>query len=82
MLIAKMRASRERLPINPSYRLQTAYLVCEPHQKLSQLVRLLKCETIAKKFIVYFATCACVDYFYKVTTYYFLALIDSFRVHY
>ncbi|CAG8443833.1 10281_t:CDS:10 [Ambispora gerdemannii] len=46
--------------------LQIAYIVCEPHQKLSQLLRLLKAETLAKKFIIYFSTCACVDYFYKI----------------
>ncbi|CAG8500563.1 6557_t:CDS:10 [Ambispora leptoticha] len=46
--------------------LQISYIVCEPHQKLSQLLRLLKAETLAKKFIIYFSTCACVDYFYKI----------------
>lgn len=46
------------------------YLVCEPEQKLAQLVRLLQNELEApegaRKFIVYYATCACVDYYYKL----------------
>ncbi|CAG8688838.1 17438_t:CDS:10, partial [Acaulospora morrowiae] len=46
--------------------LHIRYIVCEPQQKLAQLLRLISRETIAKKYIVYFATCACVDYFYKI----------------
>ncbi|KAI9323629.1 P-loop containing nucleoside triphosphate hydrolase protein [Dichotomocladium elegans] len=45
------------------------YIVCDPQQKILQLVRLLESQLEAgdaKKFIVYFATCACVDYFYKI----------------
>ncbi|CAG8645421.1 92_t:CDS:10 [Funneliformis caledonium] len=46
--------------------LDIGYIVCEPHQKLIQLIRIINQEAIAKKYIVYFATCACVDYFYKI----------------
>ncbi|RHZ51061.1 hypothetical protein Glove_485g20 [Diversispora epigaea] len=46
--------------------LHIGYIICEPNQKLSQLLRIISRETIAKKYIVYFATCACVDYFYKI----------------
>ncbi|KAI8921288.1 P-loop containing nucleoside triphosphate hydrolase protein [Powellomyces hirtus] len=45
--------------------LQIGYLICTPAQKLVQLICLLKKET-DKKYIVYFSTCACVDYFYKI----------------
>ncbi|CAG8671035.1 7612_t:CDS:2 [Cetraspora pellucida] len=38
--------------------LQIGYILCEPHQKLSQVLRLLTRETIAKKYMVYFATFA------------------------
>ncbi|CAG8475735.1 3616_t:CDS:10 [Paraglomus brasilianum] len=51
----------QRTPIT----LSIGYILCEPHQKLSQLLRLLKRETVTK-FIIYFATCACVDYFFKL----------------
>lgn len=48
------------------------YVVCDPEQKLAQLFRLLHAELNdsegARKFIVYFATCSCVDYFYKLLT--------------
>lgn len=50
--------------------LRNAYLVCEADQKLVKLCRILESESQsqdAKKFIVYFSTCAAVDYFYKVT---------------
>jgi ATP-dependent RNA helicase DDX55/SPB4 len=48
------------------------YLVCDADQKILQVVRLLETELAdtsengARKFIVYFATCAMVDYFYKI----------------
>ncbi|CAB4432144.1 unnamed protein product [Rhizophagus irregularis] len=43
-------------------------IVCEPHQKLAQLIRIINREKTTKKCIVYYATCACVDYFYKILT--------------
>jgi ATP-dependent RNA helicase DDX55/SPB4 len=50
--------------------LKINYLVCDPDQKMSQIARLLLKElddvSGAKKFIIYFATCASVDYFYKI----------------
>lgn len=46
------------------------YLVCDADQKLLQLSRILSSELAqedgSRKFIVYFATCAMVDYFYKI----------------
>ncbi|KAI8348264.1 P-loop containing nucleoside triphosphate hydrolase protein [Blakeslea trispora] len=46
------------------------YLVCDADQKLLQMKRILESELAdedgARKFIVYFATCAMVDYFYKI----------------
>ncbi|KAI9263768.1 P-loop containing nucleoside triphosphate hydrolase protein [Sporodiniella umbellata] len=50
--------------------LEINYLVCDADQKLLQMARLLESELAqtegARKFIVYFATCAMVDYFYKI----------------
>ncbi|CAA7259769.1 unnamed protein product [Cyclocybe aegerita] len=54
-----------RTPAN----LQNYYVKCQTSEKLLQLIRILEHETNKKQssqFIVYFATCACVDYFYKV----------------
>ena len=46
------------------------YLVCDADQKLLQTARILESELAdqdgSRKFIVYFATCAMVDYFYKI----------------
>ncbi|GAN00825.1 DEAD-domain-containing protein [Mucor ambiguus] len=46
------------------------YLVCDADQKLLQTARILEAELAdeggSRKFIVYFATCAMVDYFYKI----------------
>jgi len=39
--------------------------VCRPEHKLVQLCRLLRRE-LGLKYIVYFATCACVDYFSRI----------------
>lgn len=62
----KHQGMQQRTPAS----LQIRYLVCDPDQKLAQVVRLLLKELSdadgAKKFIIYFATCACVDYFYKI----------------
>ncbi|CAO3686778.1 unnamed protein product [Rhizopus stolonifer] len=50
--------------------LEIDYLVCDADQKILQMTRLLESELEqadgARKFIVYFATCAMVDYFYKI----------------
>jgi len=63
--------------------LKINYLVCDPDQKLAQVVRLLQKELTdadgAKKFIIYFATCACVDYFYKIMSK--LSELNAFSIH-
>ncbi|GAA5868460.1 hypothetical protein JCM1840_007003 [Sporobolomyces johnsonii] len=55
--------------------LQNGYIVCPPSERMAMLLRILQQEAFAaddgegggaRKFIVYFATCACVDYFYKI----------------
>lgn len=49
--------------------LQNFYISCLPSEKLVQLTRIIKQESSshhATHFIVYFATCACVDYFYRI----------------
>ncbi|KAG9317277.1 DEAD-domain-containing protein [Chiua virens] len=49
--------------------LQNYYINCRASEKLVQLVRVIEHEVSshqASHFIVYFATCACVDYFYRV----------------
>ncbi|KAK2466230.1 hypothetical protein APHAL10511_001872 [Amanita phalloides] len=54
-----------RIPAN----LQNFYLKCRTSEKLVQLTRIIIHETsmnASSQFIVYFATCACVDYFYKI----------------
>ncbi|RUP46888.1 hypothetical protein BC936DRAFT_146412 [Jimgerdemannia flammicorona] len=65
--------------------LTIGYVICEPDQKLAQAVRILLREQQqldvkgARKFIVYFATCACVDYFYKILSK--LPQLKPFSVH-
>ncbi|GAA95798.1 uncharacterized protein L969DRAFT_87837 [Mixia osmundae IAM 14324] len=48
--------------------LENTYCIMKPSQKLCQLVRRLARADVepGQKTIVYFATCACVDYFYKI----------------
>ncbi|GAA6031681.1 hypothetical protein JCM8097_001931 [Rhodosporidiobolus ruineniae] len=54
--------------------LQNGYVVCAPSERTAMLFRILHQEAFsdsdegggARKFIVYFSTCAAVDYFYKV----------------
>lgn len=50
--------------------LDNFYLRCRTSEKLLQLVRIISHEIKhhgSSQFIVYFATCACVDYFYRVS---------------
>ncbi|KAF8076413.1 DEAD-domain-containing protein [Lyophyllum atratum] len=54
-----------RIPAN----LENFYLKCRTSEKMVQLSRIISHEITqhqSSQFIVYFATCACVDYFYKV----------------
>ncbi|KZT27125.1 DEAD-domain-containing protein [Neolentinus lepideus HHB14362 ss-1] len=54
-----------RIPAN----LKNFYLTCRASEKLLQLTRIISHElntNTSSRFIVYFATCACVDYFYRV----------------
>jgi ATP-dependent RNA helicase DDX55/SPB4 len=63
--IESKKAAERRTPAS----LQNGFIVVRAGQKISQLVNVLRREAAlgsVKKFIVYFATCACVDYFYKV----------------
>src|ERR1700753_2528891 len=56
-----------------NHSLQNFYLVSKSSEKLLQLSRLIsnECEHHgASRIIIYFATCACVDYFYRVRTLY------------
>jgi hypothetical protein len=49
--------------------LQNFYLTCCASEKLVQLISIITHELAqhqSAQFIVYFATCACVDYFYRV----------------
>ncbi|KAF9009066.1 DEAD-domain-containing protein [Cyathus striatus] len=59
------RVEERRIPAN----LQNFYVTCHSSEKLIQLARIIlkeAAENQSSHFIVYFATCACVDYFYKV----------------
>ncbi|KAH9857084.1 DEAD-domain-containing protein [Lenzites betulinus] len=54
-----------RIPAN----LQNYYMACPTSEKLVQLLHIIQHEVQqhrSARFIVYFATCACVDYFYRV----------------
>ncbi|KAJ1960981.1 ATP-dependent rRNA helicase spb4 [Dipsacomyces acuminosporus] len=45
--------------------LSIKYLVCPPDRKLTQVLRHIQSND-AQKYIIYFSTCAAVDYFYKL----------------
>lgn len=57
--------------------LSNGYIVCGPDEKFVQMIRILlqeralgRQEEGARKFILYFATCATVDYFFKVSAHF------------
>ncbi|KAM0754824.1 DEAD-domain-containing protein [Meredithblackwellia eburnea MCA 4105] len=62
--------------------LQNGFVVCKADQKMLKLVEILHQdvkEDSARKFILYFATCACVDYFYKILS--VIPSLSNFSVH-
>ncbi|KAK9900880.1 DEAD-domain-containing protein [Cystobasidium minutum MCA 4210] len=71
----KLEATVEEADNNTPASLQNSYILCPTKYKMATLLKLLQAETAkqpgeivmsSKKIIVYFATCACVDYFYKI----------------
>ncbi|TFK28730.1 DEAD-domain-containing protein [Coprinopsis marcescibilis] len=66
-----------RIPAN----LKNYYLECQTSEKLVQLVRIISHEIkehSSSQFIIYFATCATVDYFYRILP---LVLPKSTKLH-
>ncbi|KAF9957584.1 ATP-dependent rRNA helicase spb4 [Mortierella alpina] len=59
--------------------LHIGYILCSTSQKLLLLTHLLRQEAANKKTIVYFATCASVDYFYKLLSR--LPALSDFGIH-
>ncbi|KAL6051400.1 ATP-dependent RNA helicase ddx55 [Balamuthia mandrillaris] len=53
--------TQQRIPAS----LRNYYMICESNEKLPHLVQFLATHA-HQKFIIYFLTCACVDYFWKV----------------
>ncbi|KZT11312.1 DEAD-domain-containing protein [Laetiporus sulphureus 93-53] len=51
--------------------LQNLCMICKSSEKLLQLARIISFEVTrqqSSRFIVYFSTCACVEYFYRILT--------------
>ncbi|KAF8165322.1 DEAD-domain-containing protein [Crassisporium funariophilum] len=64
--------------------LQNYYINCRSSEKILQLTRIISHEASAKgssHFIVYFATCACVDYFYKILPALTSSNVSFFSLH-
>lgn len=65
VVAAPARKEERRTPLS----LQNTYLICPQSEKTLQLLRVIESEIQhhdRSKFIVYFSTCAAVDYFYRV----------------
>ncbi|KAI0807622.1 DEAD-domain-containing protein [Fomes fomentarius] len=65
--VEKELVEERRIPAN----LQNYYMACSASEKTLQLTRIVRHEVEqqqSSRFIVYFATCACVDYFYRILT--------------
>ncbi|KAF7432977.1 ATP-dependent rRNA helicase spb4 [Pleurotus ostreatus] len=70
----------QRIPAN----LQNYYISCRTSEKLIQLTRVIKHEITqhgTSQFIVYFATCACVDYFYRVLPLFLPSSVTLYSLH-
>ncbi|KAJ6620294.1 DEAD-domain-containing protein [Mycena sp. CBHHK59/15] len=63
--LVRETVEERRIPAN----LKILYIVCHVSEKLVQLTRIISSEVTehqSSRFIVYFATGACVDYFYRI----------------
>ncbi|KAF4601109.1 ATP-dependent rRNA helicase spb4 [Pleurotus pulmonarius] len=70
----------QRIPAN----LQNYYISCRTSEKLIQLTRVIKHEISqhgTSQFIIYFATCACVDYFYRVLPLFLPSSVTLYSLH-
>ncbi|KAF9492819.1 DEAD-domain-containing protein [Pleurotus eryngii] len=70
----------QRIPAN----LQNYYISCRTSEKLIQLTRVIKHEITqhgTSQLIVYFATCACVDYFYRVLPLFLPSSVTLYSLH-
>lgn len=64
--------------------LQNHYIKCRSSEKLLQLVRIISHEVSQQQsshFIIYFATCACVDYFFKLLPLFTAPSITYYSLH-
>ncbi|CUA67435.1 hypothetical protein RSOLAG22IIIB_03081 [Rhizoctonia solani] len=62
--------------------LQNSYVVCRPEEKTLQFLRILSLERETQgsaRFIAYFATCACVEYFAKAFS--FLSQLSKTKIY-
>ena len=69
-------AEERRIPAN----LQNYFINCKASEKFLQLVRMLKYQVGTEgssHFIIYFSTCACVDYFYRVRN----SAVSAHQIH-
>ncbi|GJN05716.1 hypothetical protein PR202_ga23375 [Eleusine coracana subsp. coracana] len=72
-LMSKDSSQSEHGPSKTPVGLRLEYMICEPSKKSSQLVDFLV-QNSGKKIMIYFATCACVDYWAVV-----LPLLNSLK---
>lgn len=56
---------REKASTSTPIRLQNYYMICEPELKLASLMMFMKSRGIDKA-MIFFPTCACVEYWYEV----------------
>ncbi|KAL1128897.1 hypothetical protein AAG570_013431 [Ranatra chinensis] len=62
-VVVSVRQNMEAQSISTPKELSNYYTICDPDKKLATLVKFLKEEAPGKKCIVFFLTCACVEYF-------------------
>lgn len=56
----------EKSSVSTPVLLNNYYAIVEPDQKFATLVNFLKSTGINRKYMIFFSTCACVDYFSEV----------------
>ncbi|KAF4527133.1 hypothetical protein B566_EDAN007234 [Ephemera danica] len=77
----KLDGNQEHVSRTPAG-LSNFYMVCEPQNKFAQLIAFLRHQRVCgtAKFMVFFSTCACVEYFEKLITK-FVSDLTIFSIH-
>ncbi|KAF6203188.1 hypothetical protein GE061_003606 [Apolygus lucorum] len=77
VIVSVKQKSSEPSTFSTPKELVNYYKICSPSDKMKFLIQFLKHQGSGKKYILFFLTCACVDYFFELLR----KLLPDFEMH-